>query len=341
MFIALTTIIISFCFTALVIVPFINLLYRLNFFKKKKAVITKQKNIAVSHVRSKVKTPEGAGLLLILVLIFLFPLLLTVFNDMNKVVTSNFPLEKEIAVIFFTLVSFGLLGLYDDVIKFFELQRDRGFSGLKTSTKFVLQIVLATVIAAYMYFSLGIDFLYLPFLGTICLGPYFMIFAALTIIVFTNAVNFTDGVDGLSMGILLFCLFGYLIVSVHIIDTPLSIFIGVWLGGIVAFLYFNINPANVFLGDIGSLSFGATLAVVALLSGRVFVIFVFGFLFFVEFLSSFVQLSSKAILKKPILPIAPIHYYFLKKRWPEGQLTQRAWLVTIVLVIIGLFLSVI
>jgi len=339
MFIALTTIITSFFITAVLIVPFINFLYKLKFFKKKTAITSLNKNAAITHLKSKSRTPEGAGLLLIVVIIFLFLSIFTLFYSVNGNITSNFPIVKEIGIIIFSLVSFGLLGLYDDIVKFFELQQDRGFSGIKTKTKLLIQVLLATTIASFMYFGLGINFINIPVIGILHLGPIFIIFATIVIIIFSNAVNFTDGVDGLSMGILLICLFGYLIISVSIIDTPLSTFIGIWIGTLVAFLYFNVYPANVFLGDVGSLSFGATLATIALLSGKVFIIFIFGLLFFVEFLSSFIQLSAKAIIKRPILPVAPIHYLFLKKGWKESQLTQRAWLATIILIIFGLFVS--
>jgi len=337
MFIALTTIITSFFITAVLIVPFINFLYKLKFFKKKTAITSLNKNAAITHLKSKSRTPEGAGLLLIVVIIFLFLSFFALFYSVNGNITSNFPIVKEIGIII--LISFGLLGLYDDIVKFFDLQQDRGFSGIKTKTKLLIQILLATAISSFMYFGLGINFINIPIFGIIYLGPIFIIFAALVIIIFSNAVNFTDGVDGLSMGILLICLFGYLIISISIIDTPLSTFIGIWIGTLVAFLYFNVYPANVFLGDVGSLSFGATLATIALLSGKVFIVFIFGLLFFVEFLSSFIQLSAKAIIKRPILPVAPIHYLFLKKGWKESQLTQRAWLATTILVIFGLFVS--
>lgn len=338
---ALTTIIISFLFTSLLIVPFIDLLYKLKFFKKKTAITSKNKNAAVTHIKSKAKTPEGAGLLLIGILIFLFPAIFALFYSVNGTITSNFPIAKEIGVIIFSLLSFGLLGLVDDVVKFFDLQQEKGFSGLKTKTKLIIQIVLALIISIYMYYGLGINFINIPLIGTVHLGPLFILFATFVIITFSNAVNFTDGVDGLSMGILLFCLFGYLVISVNIIDTPLSTFIGIWIGTIIAFLYFNVYPANIFLGDVGSLSFGATLATIALLSGKVFIVFIFGLLFFVEFLSSLIQLFGYGVLKRRILPVAPAHYLFLRKGWKESQLTQRAWIATIILVVIGLFLSVI
>lgn len=340
MFLALTSILISFVVSAILIVPFIDGLYKLKFFKRKSAIKTTENNIAVHHMQSKVKTPEGAGLLVIAIIAILFPVVYSLVKWISGYVSSNFPLMDEILVVLFAMISFGGLGLYDDIVKFFELDRsDTGVVGLRMGTKLVFQLVFALMIAWFLYLKLGIDFVNLPVLGVVRLGVWFVVFAALTVMVFANAVNFTDGVDGLSMGILLICLFGYLAVSVKLIDTPMSIFIGIWIGGLITFLYFNTYPANIFLGDVGAMAFGAVLAVVALLSGRVAMVFVFGLLFFLEFGTSFIQLFWKKVFRRPILPIAPLHYYFLKKGWSEPQLVQRALVVTTLLVVVGLFLD--
>lgn len=124
-------------------------------------------------------------------------------------------------------------------------------------------------------------------------------------------------------------------------DTPLSLFIGLWLGGIIAFLYFNVWPARIWLGDTGALSFGAMIAVIGLLTGNVVALFVIGGLFVVEAFSSALQILSWRILKKPLFPIAPIHHTFLAVGWEEPKIVTRAWLAGIILAIFGLWLSTI
>ena len=119
-----------------------------------------------------------------------------------------------------------------------------------------------------MYFWLGINFLNVPFLGQLYLGPLFILYASFVIVAFANAVNITDGLDGLAAGLLLFCLFGLWVLSASILDTTLSIFVALFIGSLIAFLYFNIYPARIFMGDVGALAFGASLAVMGLLLGK-------------------------------------------------------------------------
>ena len=194
--------------------------------------------------------------------------LLNVFGvDVTSVYQS---FQSEINILFFTFLSFSILGLYDDVKKFFGFKQS-GFFGIKLRTKLMLQIVLALIIAAMMYFSLGISILHIPFIGTFELGIIYIPFATFVIVAFANAVNITDGLDGLASGVLMISLFGLWVLSASILDVPLSIFISMWLGSLVAFLYFNVFPARIFMGDVGALSFGATLAVVGLLLGKIVV----------------------------------------------------------------------
>jgi len=190
-----------------------------------------------------------------------------------------------------------------------------------------------------LYFNLGIDIINIPFLGTICFGSWFILLAAFLVVAFSNAVNITDGMDGLAPGLLMISLFGFLILSSSILDIPLSLFIAFWLGGLIAFLYFNVFPARIFMGDVGALSFGATLAVVGLLTGKIAALVIFGLPFLVNGFSSLLQIASVKLTGKRILPIAPIHYWLLKKGWSEPKIVQRAWLMNIVLVVFGLWLA--
>ena len=339
MAIILGIIVLSFIIHSLAIVPFINFLYRFRFYKRKTAVPSSKRDAATSHIRSKARTPEGGGLLILVIVSLLFILAFPVLNLFGVEITHSYPLKEEINVLFFTFVTFGLLGLYDDVVGFLELERHMGYSGLKTGHKFAIQAVLGLVIGGLLYFNLGIDIINIPFLGTICFGPWFILLAAFLVVAFSNAVNITDGMDGLAPGLLMISLFGFLILSSSILDIPLSLFIAFWLGGLIAFLYFNVFPARIFMGDVGALSFGATLAVVGLLTGKIAALFIFGLPFLVNGFSSLLQIASVKLTGKKILPIAPIHYWLLKKGWSEPKIVQRAWLMNIVLVVFGLWLA--
>ncbi len=339
--ILLATLILSFIVHAFCIVPFIDKLYQLKFFKTKTAVPAGNKDEATSHIRSKARTPEGGGLLILVITSLIFVLILPLLRYLGFEITHVYPLNDEINIIFFTFLSFGLLGLYDDIVKFFELDRQLGYSGLKSGVKLLSQTILGIIIGSMMYFNLGIDMVHLPFIGVIYLGAWFIPLSAFLIVGFSNSVNITDGMDGLASGLLMIALFGFLIISANVLDTPLSLFIALWLGGIIAFLYFNVYPARLFLGDVGALSFGASLAIVGLLTGKLAVLMIVGILFVINGLSSFLQIFWVKVFHKRLLPIAPIHYWLLKIGWPEPKIVQRAWLLNIMLVIFGIWLSII
>jgi len=161
------------------------------------------------------------------------------------------------------------------------------------------------------------------------------------IVTFANSVNITDGMDGLASGLLMISLFGFLLLSTSILDTPLSIFIALWLGGLIAFLYFNVFPARLFMGDVGALAFGAAFATVGLLTGKVVAMIIIGLPFLIDGLSSLIQILGVKILHRRLLPIAPLHYYLLKIGWTEPKIVQRAWLVGIMFVIFGIWLAII
>lgn len=333
----------SFLVTSIVIVPFINALYRLKFQRKKQITMDAlghRSPIFDKFNQEKVGTPVGGGLLIIGIVSILFTIAMVLLLLSGKMIVKVYPLTKEIGVIFFTFISFGLLGLYDDMRKFFWLKKTR-FFGLRLSQKFLLQWILAFIAAWMLYGQLGIRFLHIPFIGILPLGIFYIPFAAFTIVSFTNAVNITDGLDGLAAGVLAICLTGFWILSASFLDTPLSIFLSLWLGALVSFLYFNIHPARIFMGDVGALAFGATIAVVGLLLGKIVGLVVIGGIFVLEISTSAIQLFFKKFLKRKAFRVAPFHLYLQNVGWEEPKIVMRAWLAGIILTIIGLWISLI
>lgn len=333
----------SFIVTSIAIVPFINTLYQIKFQRKQqktKDFLGKATPIFDKYHSVKAGTPVGGGLLIIVVVSLLFFLLFPLISFLGVDVTHNFPIRDEINVIFFTFLSFGLLGLYDDIMKMFKLDKTQ-FFGLSMKHKFIIEWILALIIAALLYFNLQIDILYLPVVGVLHLSWLYIPFAAFVIVAFTNAVNITDGLDGLASGVLLVALFAFWILSASILDTPLSMFLALWIGAIIAFLYFNVYPARVFLGDVGALSFGATFAVVGLLLGKVSPMVVIGSIFVFEIFTSLLQLVSKKFFKKKLFKVAPFHLWLQYKGWEEPKIVLRFWLAAIMLAIFGVWLAVI
>lgn len=334
----------SFILTSMAVVPFINLLYKLRF-RRKNQVTTDafglHTKIFDKFHSKKAGTPVGGGLLVVMMVSGLFAAMIPILQYFGIEITSiHRNSSAELNVLFFTFLSYALLGLYDDIKKFFGFQESK-FFGLRMRQKLIFQIILAVIIASIMYFQLGISILHIPFIGTLELGWLYIPFAAFVIVAFANAVNITDGLDGLASGLLMISLFGLWILSSAILDIPLSVFIALWLGALISFLYFNVYPARIMMGDVGAMAFGASLAVVGLLLGKVSALLVIGGIFVIEISSSLLQLLSKKYRKKKIWPAAPIHLTLQEMGWEEPKIVQRAWLLQIMLTIFGVWLAVI
>jgi len=188
---------------------------------------------------------------------------------------------------------------------------------------------------------LQIDIINIPFLGVYEVGYWFIPIAAFIIVSFANAVNITDGLDGLASGVLLITLIALWLLSSSILDLPLSMFLALWIGSLIAFLYFNVFPARLFMGDVGALSFGATIAVVGILVGKIFAVTVIGGIFVIELISSLLQLLSKRFRHRKLFPVAPLHLFFQLKGWEEPKIVMRFWLASMMMAFFGLWLAVI
>lgn len=334
-------ILLSFFVISILLVPFINLLYKIKF--QRQVQVTKD----IFEVRTpifdklhahKVGMPVGGGALIILVVTGLFLLGIYLTPHLGIQRTSIYPFEKEIKVLLFAFLSFGALGLIDDLRKTFNFKKT-SFIGLRFRYKFIAQWILALAISSMLYFSLGINIVNVRFFDILNLGIFYIPCAAFVIVSFTNAVNISDGLDGLASGLLLICLIAFLVISNTILDTTLSAFLGLWIGSLIAFLYFNVWPARIILGDVGALSFGATLAVAGLILGKPIALAIIGGMFTVEAASSLIQLLSKKLRGKRIFEVAPLHLWLQHKGWEEPKIVFRLWLAQIILAIFGLWLS--
>jgi len=332
----------SFLTNSILVIPFINLLYRLKFQRQKQTTLdfqNKHTTVFDKFHSQKSGTPVGGGLLIIFTVSMLFAFLFPILKFSNIYISSNYKIDNEILIIFFTFISFAVLGLYDDVLKFFNFEKT-GFFGLKMLHKLILQILLALSISVYLYLNLGISFIYIPFVGAVALGWFSVPLYTIIIAGFANFFNISDGLDGLSCGLLMIALFAFWFLSNASLDTPISLFLALWIGALIAFLYFNVYPARIWLGDVGSLSFGATFALIAIILGKLVPLIIVGSPFIVEGLSSAIQIISKSYFHKKIFPAAPIHLTLQKNGWEEPKIVFRAWLAGIILAIFGLWLGI-
>ena len=320
--------------TTILLVPFIDFLYKIKLRRHKQVttdMFNKRTPLFDKFNAWKVGTPFGGGALIILVVSVWTFWAYGIFN-----IKSN---PWEVFVIFFAFISFGILGFYDDIKKM--VPGEEKFFGLRFRHKFIIQWILALIIATVFYTQLSYDFIYIHGLGQLFLGVFFIPFAAFIIVAFVNAFNITDGLDGLASGLLIICLLAFVAINSVQLDQPLGIFMAVLIGSVAAFLYFNIYKARIWLGDVGSLSLGAVLAVIGLLTGKVFALMIIGGIFVIEVASSLIQLLSKKYLGRKILPAAPLHLYFLKRGWEEPKIVMRAWLLGFLLAILGVFIALI
>jgi len=323
----------SLVITAILIIPFIDFLYKIKLRRHDQITVdpfNKPTPVFDKFNNWKVGTPFGGGLLIICVSTVIF---LWSFGILNVKIN---PLE--IFAILFTFISFGLLGLYDDGKKLTSGVKFPIF-GLRLRYKFILQWALAFVPATILYTKLGYSFVFIHGIGLTDIGFLYIPFAAFVIVAFANAFNITDGLDGLAPGLMLIALVSFLAISYTNVDQSLGIFIAVLMGSIAAFLYFNIFKARIWLGDVGSMSLGASFAIIGLLTGRTLAIVVIGGVFVLEVGSSLLQLLSKRFLGRRILPAAPLHLYFLKRGWDEPKIVMRAWLLGAFFAILGLYLA--
>lgn len=342
---ALGLVIFSFSLTSVLIVPFINLLYKLKLTRRKEAPKNGKIPLFDKLHDKKAGTPIGGGIILIIIVSAIFCLIFPFASHMGVFIRSAYNFKSELLVILFTFISFGFLGLYDDIVKIFGKSKAGTLGkvfGLSRTSKFLLQWTLAFVISWFIYNNLKISILHIPLIDkTINFGVWFMPLSALVIVSFSNAYNITDGLDGLATGLLMICLIAFGVIAANNLDTPLAVFISVWLGALMAFLYFNVWPARIILGDAGALSFGATLAVIGIMTGTVFALIVIGGIFVAEIVSSAIQIFGWKFLNRPILKIAPFHNTLLASGWEEPKVVARAWLAGIMLAIFGLWLATI
>jgi len=333
---------ISFIFNFVLIIPFINFLYKNKFQRAKqqtKDAFNQPTPIFDKFHQHKKGTPVGGGILVLASTVFLFFAFLFLFFLFNKKIILSFPsITVEIKILLFTFLSYGFLGIYDDLNKIFLWQKSQ-FFGLRLRHKLIIEIFLALIISYWLFAELKIDIIHIPYLGVFNLSWLYILFASFVIVAFANAVNVTDGLDGLASGILLFALISFWVVSRSILDVPTSLFIAAWLGGLIAFLYFNIYPARIFLGDAGALSFGATFAVIGLILGKVFALPIMGGVFVIEIASSLIQLLGKKYLKRKIFPVAPLHLWLQLRGWEEPKIVMRLWIISILFVIFGLMVA--
>jgi phospho-N-acetylmuramoyl-pentapeptide-transferase len=235
-----------------------------------------------------------------------------------------------------TLMGVGILGAVDDFVNV------RTGIGMRGRWKLVWQTVVALLAGFYISQHFDLSGLNIPLVGQVEVAPLLLIgFIAFVIVGTSNAVNLTDGLDGLAGGVLIFSFVAYLLISlvpiegVKLAQPNLAIFCALVIGALMGFLWFNVHPAQIFMGDSGALSLGATLAVVATVNGQLPLLAIVGIVFFAVIMSVVVQVISYRTRGRRIFRMTPLHHHFELVGWAEEKITMRFWIVAALAALLG------
>ncbi len=287
----------------------------------------------------KAGTPSMGGVLIwgtVLVLAVVFLFIREVWPG-TFLASLNFITRSQTLLPFGAFIASALVGLVDDYFNVRRIGPHGG--GMRVRHRLLLYACVAAVGAWWFYFKLGWDTLHIPFYGDILLGWWYIpVFIA--IIVGTSfSVNQTDGLDGLAGGTLLTSFGAFAAIAFLQGRFDLAALCGAIIGALLAFLWWNINPAKFFMGDTGAMSLGITLGIVAMFTNEALLLPVVGIIFVIEALSTIAQMLSKKIRHKKIFLSSPIHHHLEATGWAEPTIVMRFWVVSIIAGGLGLILA--
>ena len=344
----------AFLLTFLFTPPFVSVLKKCGFVKqmREESMDGKKASIFLQFHQHKTGTPNGGGIIIwgSVLLVLLVSRALSYFGIGYYLPfdgTFHSILSKsETYLPLFTLIVTGIFGAVDDYLNVKGKGKQKGMTH---KPKFFWLTLFAVAGAWWFHYKLGWSSLHIPRVGDFEIGFWYVPLFALVVMTSAHAVNFTDGLDGLAGGLLAiaFIAFGILAYAMpnpsldmhHMIF--LATFCTVVAGSLVGFLWFNISPARLFMGDTGALSLGATLGVIAMLTNGVFVYLIIGLIFFIELLSSAIQLLSKRYLKRKVLKAAPFHHHLQALGWQEPTIVMRLWILGGMLAMFGVIIGLI
>jgi len=286
----------------------------------------------------KAGTPTMGGILiwmttLVVALVFFA---LAKWSDLEIFDQLNFLTRSQTLLPLGALVASAIVGLFDDILNIKGIGSNGG--GLKVRHKLLIYTGIAIVGAFWFFFKLDWDLIRVPFVGDFQIGWWYIPIFIFIIVATSFSVNETDGLDGLAGGLLASAFAAFGIIAFTQGRYDLATLCGVIVGALMAFLWFNINPARFFMGDTGSMGLGVTLGIIAMLTNAVLILPIICFLFVIESLSVIIQLSSKKLFKKKVFISAPIHHHLEAKGWSESKIVMRFWLIGTVMAFIGVIL---
>lgn len=229
------------------------------------------------------------------------------------------------------------IGLIDDILNVWGLNRKD--AGLRAPVKFAMIIALSGFLAWFFAFKLHFTTVMIPFIGNFEIGYWMVPLFIFAIVATSNAVNISDGLDGLAGGLLSAAFGAFGIIALVQNQHNLAAFCFTVLGALLAYLWFNVYPARFFMGDVGSFAWGTSLGVVAMLTNSLLLLPVIGLIFVIEAGSSAIQIFSKKVFKRKVFISAPIHHHLEATGWEETKITMRFWIIGMVTAFVGIILA--
>lgn len=241
--------------------------------------------------------------------------------------------QASLWILIFLMLAYGLIGFCDDFVKVFNKRN----LGLTSKQKFIFQVLAALIFCIIFYIDGFNTNLVLPF-GTLHLGWFYPIFAIFWIVGFSNAVNLTDGLDGLVTGLGMISFGAYAIIAFKQAQWPVFIICIAVIGALLGFFPYNHKPAKIFMGDVGSLSLGALLAGISIVLHQEWTLLLIGFIYVIETLSVIIQVTVFRATGKRVFKMSPIHHHFEMCGWSEWKVDLVFWSINLILSILALML---
>lgn len=278
--------------------------------------------------KKKEGTPTFGGL------IFIVP---TIITTIILIITGKIELTTNLLIVLFTFVSYAFIGFLDDYLSYKKHRNE----GLTTIQKLILQFIVAVIFFALYIRSGGELAFHSAFLGLyIDMGWFYGVFILFVLIGASNAVNLTDGLDGLAGGLSVVAFIAFSLVSLVVGYIELGLFTFVLTGSLIGFLIYNMYPAKIFMGDTGSLSLGAVMASIAILTHRELTLLVVAGVFVIETLSVIIQVVWMYLFHKKLFLMTPLHHHFEKLGWEEQDIVKLFLVVGLILAMAGIYYGV-
>lgn len=318
----------SFILAMLLTPVYTTLAYRFKFWKKQRQTSTTGEKLKVflklHEEKFKRNIPTMAGIIAVVAVS-----VITLIWNLDRAQTW-LPLAA--------LIGGGIVGLLDDII---NIRGDgTGVAGLRSNAKFLMITALGLGLGWYFCVKLGFDAIHIPYLGELSLGWAMIPVFAFAVVATGNAVNISDGLDGLAGGLLTIAFGAFGVIAMLQGQFILAGFCFTVVGALLAYLWFNIYPARFFMGDVGSFALGTCLGVVAMLTNSFFLIPIIGIIFVIEAGSSLIQIFSKRVFKRKIFKSAPVHHHLEASGWPETKVTMRFWVAGAIFAFVGILMAI-